>query len=164
MRRGCPELLLALSGLTLICLAGCAPPADPPLDTRLPGVTANSGGDTRGTILYQPGPLPAVPANPYAALSSRFVIGQRQQMAAALTQIDTDAHFKASLKYPVPQPGSPRYSKQFASIRAQQQARLETQLLDKSHARFCNQYHISYDDCLLILQEAREKHWPLPAG
>ena len=156
--------LRSVSLLAVVGLAGCARPAAPPPDTRLPGVTANSGGDTRGTILYEPAPPPATSADPYAALSSRFVIGQRQQMAAALTRMDTDAHAQAALKYPIPAPGTPRYSKQFASIRAQQQARLETQLVDQSHARFCNQYHLTYDDCLLLLQEAREKHWPLPPG
>ncbi len=160
----CPEKLLALSGLTLICLAGCARPvAPPPLDMRPPGVTANSGGDTRGTVLYRPAPPPAVPAaDPYAALSSRFVIARRQQMAAALVQMDTDAHTRAALKYPVPQPGSPRYSKPFASVRAQQQARLETQILEQSRARFCAQHGVTFDQCELFLREARQQHWPLP--
>ena len=164
MRRPCPEILLVLPGLTLICLAGCArPAAPPPLDTRLPGVTANSGGDTRGTILYRPAPPPAVPApDPYAALSSRFVIGQRQQMAAALTQMDTHAHTWAALKYPIPAPGSPRYSKPFASVRAQQQARLQTQLLEQSRTRFCTQSGVTFDQCEMLLREARQKHWPLP--
>lgn len=171
--------LLLLSGLALLCLAGlpgCAPPAAPPAldtpplnmpppDTPPPGVTANSGGDTRGTVLYQPAPQPSVPAaNPYAALSDRFVIGQRQQMAAALVQMDIDAHTQAALKYPVPQLGSPRYSKQFASVRAQQQAKLETQLLEQSRARFCAQYQVTFDQCELLLREARAKHWPLPPG
>ncbi len=84
-------------------------------------------------------------------------------MAAALFQMDTDAHTRAVLKYPVPERGSPRYSKPFASIRAQQQAQLNTQLLEQARARFCSQYHVTFDDCLLLLREAREKHWPLTA-
>ena len=155
MRRGC-FLLLAVAGL-----AGCArPAAPPPLDAPLPGVTANSGGDTRGTILYRPGPPPAVPD---AALSSRFVIGQRQQMAAALFQGDAEAHTRAALRYPIPERGSPRYSKPFASIRAQQQAQLNTQLLEQSRAHFCTQYQMTFDQCELLLREARAKHWPLTA-
>lgn len=165
MTRLSPELLLALSGLTLVCLAGCARPISPPPDAPPPGVTANSGGDTRGTVLYRPAPPPPVPAaDPYAALSSRFVIGQRQQMAAALTQLGLDAHTQAALKFPVPERGSPRYSKPFASVRAQQQAKLQVQLLEQSHARFCAQYQVTFDQCALLLREAREKHWPLPPG
>lgn len=161
--------LLLLSGPALLCLAGlpgCVPPAaPPPVDTTPAGVTANSGGDTRGTVLYQPAPPPLVPAaDPYAALSGRLVIGQRQQMAAALVQMNTDAHTRAALKYPVPEPGSPRYSKQFASVRAQQQAKLEIQLLEQSRARFCTQSQVTFDQCELLLREAREKHWPLPPG
>ncbi len=155
----------------LLLAAGCDRPVPAPANpvpansASPPGVTANSGGDTRGTVLYRPAPPPLVPAaDPYTALSGRFVIGQRQQMAAALVQIGTSAHTQAALRYPVPEPDSPRYSKPFASVRAQQQAKLEIQLLEQSRAHFCAQYQVTFDQCELLLREAREKHWPLPSG
>jgi len=155
----------------LLLAAGCdrpmpAPVTPAPVTPAPPaGVTANSGGDTRGTVLYEPTPPPLVSlADSYTALSDRFVIGQRQQMAAALVQMNTYAHTRAALRYPVPEPGSPRYSKQFASVRAQQQAKLQTQLLEQSHARFCTQFQMTFDQCELLLREARQKHWPLPSG
>lgn len=146
--------------------AGCArpaPPAGPPPDAAPAGVTANSGGDTRGTILYRPSPKPAAPpANAYAAVSDRFVIGQRQAMARALAEIDARAHAEAARRFPVPEPGTPHYSKPFASVRAQQQAQLNAHLLEVYQARFCHQYGLSYEQLILIMREARDKHWPLP--
>lgn len=156
-RAALPLMLL----LMLLC-AGCAPPAPPPPEAPLPGVTANSGGDTRGTVLYRPGPLPAATFNPYAAVSDVFVIGQRQEMARALAEIDAQAHAQAARRYPVSPPGTPRYSKPFASVRAQRQAQLNVTLLEKYHAHFCNQYHVTSGQMILIIQEAREKHWSLP--
>jgi len=42
------------------------------------------------------------------------------------------------------------------------QAQFNAYLLEKYHAHFCNQYHLTYDQMLLIIKEGREKNWPLP--
>jgi hypothetical protein len=153
--------------LALLLFAGCTqttpvkPPPEAP-ETKLPGVTTNSGGDTRGTILFQPGPLPVQPTDPYAAVSSKFVLPQRQRMAYELAEIDQHAHQQAANAYPVSEAGSPGYSKQTAQTAAERQALFNVYLLEKYHARFCNQFHVTYDQLVLIIQEGREKNWPMP--
>jgi hypothetical protein len=160
-------LLLALLIFTLLFLAGCTqttpikPPAEVP-ETKLPGVTTNSGGDTRGTILFQTSPLPAHPLDPYAAVSSKFVLPQRQKFAYELAEIDLHAHQQAENAYPVPEAGSPGYSKQTAQTAAERQSLFNVYLLEKYHARFCNQFHVTYDELVLMIQEGREKNWPMP--
>ena len=152
----------------LLLVTGCARtiptalPAPTPAQPKPPGVTANSGGDTRGTILYQPGPLPAVPPDPYAALSSQFVLPERQKMAWALAEIDRHAHLQAENAYPVPAVPGTGYAKIKAQTRAEQQAQFNAYLLEKYHARFCNQFGITYDQLALIIQEGRDKNWPMP--
>lgn len=151
----------------LLIFAGCAqtapprPPAEA-ADTKPPGVTANSGGDTRGTILFQSGPAPAKPQDPYAAVSGKFVLPQRQKFAYELAGIDLHAHQQAANAYPVPTPGSPGYTKQKAQTDAERQALFNAYLLEKYHARFCNQFHVTYDQLALIVQEGRDKNWPMP--
>ncbi len=151
----------------LLIFSGCArtasihPPAEE-ADIKTPGVTANSGGDTRGTVLFQPGPAPANAPDPYTAVSSKFVLPQRQKLAYALAEIDLHAHRQAASGYPVPVPGSPGYSKQKAQTAAEQQALFNVYLLEKYHARFCNQFHVTYDQLALIIQEGRDKSWPMP--
>lgn len=152
----------------LLCCAGCAhpalPPPAPPADQKPVGVTANSGGDTRGTILYQPGPPPATPPDPYAAVSSKLVLPERQKLAWMLAEIDLHAHQQAANAYPVPQPGSPGYlSKLESREAAEQQATFNAYLLEKYHARFCNQFHVTYDQTVLITEEGRDKNWPMPS-
>ena len=127
-----------------------------------PGVTTNSGGDTRGTILFQPAPpLPNAP-DPYAAVSSKFVLPQRQKFAYELAEIDLHAHQQAANAYPVPLPGSPGYTKQKAQTAAERQALFNAYLLEKYQARFCNQFHVTYDQLALFIQEGRDKNWPMP--
>ena len=151
----------------LLIFAGCTQPAPPKpsfkaADTRTPGVTTNSGGDTRGTVLFQPGPSLSTPPDPYAAVSSKFVLPQRQKFAYALAEIDLHAHQQAANAYPVPAPGSPGYTKQTAQAAAERQALFNAYLLEKYHARFCNQFHVTYDQLALIIQEGRDKNWPMP--
>jgi len=151
----------------LLIFAGCTQtaPVKPPAeaaDTKTPGVTANSGGDTRGTVLYQPGPSPVNPPDPYSAVSSKFVLPQRQKFAYELAEIDLHAHQQAANAYPVPDASSPGYSKQKAQTAAERQALFNVYLLEKYHARFCNQFHVTYDQLALIVQEGRDKNWPMP--
>ena len=158
------RLLLAAA---VLAFAGCSrsgpPAALSGADTKTVGVTANSGGDTRGTILYRPAPPAAVPTpSPYAAVSDHFVLPERQKLAYALAEIDQHAHSQAVQADPVPTPGGSGYSKQKAQTAAERQALLNVYLLEKYHARFCNQFHISYDQLALIIQEGRDKNWPLP--
>ena len=149
----------------LLVLAGCSRPA-PPADaanTKAVGVTANSGGDTRGAVLFQPAPPPAVPPpSPYAAVSDKIVLPERQKLAYALAEIDQHAHSQAVQADPVPTPSSPGYSKQKAQTAAERQALFNEYLLEKYHARFCNQFHVTYDQVALIIQEGRDKNWPMP--
>jgi len=153
----------------LLCFAGCAQPALPPppkppaADPKPVGVTANSGGDTRGTILYQPGPASAIPPDPYAAVSSKWVLPQRQKLAWMLAEIDLHAHEQAAKAYPVPDIGSPGYlSKSKSRESAEQQASFNAYLLEKYHARFCNQFHVTYNQIALMTEEGRDKNWPMP--
>ena len=152
--------------LVLLFFTGCTQtPTKPPVeaaDTKPPGVTANSGGDTRGTILYRPGPPSANAADPYAAVSSKFVLPQRQKLAYALAEIDLHAHRQAASAYPVPASPAPGYSKQKAQTDAERQALFNAYLLEKYHAHFCNQFHVTYDQLALIIQEGRDKNWPMP--
>ena len=166
-RRAAPAL-----ALTALLLGGCHQPAPPPPPAPpRPGVSANSGGDTRGTILYQPAPTPRAtspqappkpPPNPYAPVSDKFVIGQRQQMAWALAEIDLHAHQQSLHGYPVPDPSWKGYSRAKAQAQAVRQAQFNAYLLEKYHARFCNQFHVTYDQLVLIIREGREKNWPMP--
>ena len=149
----------------LLLLAGCTQaPIKPPADAsdKTPGVTANSGGDTRGTILFRPGPPAANPPDPYAAVSGKLVLPQRQKLAYALAEIDLHAHRQAADAYPVPDPSAPGYSKQKAQTAAERQALFNAYLLEKYHARFCNQFHVTYDQLALLIQEGRDKNWPMP--
>ena len=148
----------------LIIFAGCdrVPPQPPAAEPKPAGVTANSGGDTRGTVLYQSGPLSAHLPDPYTAVSGKFVLAQRQRLAWELAEIDQHAHRQAAEAYPVPTVSSPGYSKSKAQTAAEQQALFNTYLLEKYHARFCNQFHVSYDQLTLITEEGRDKNWPLP--
>ena len=160
----------ALLVLTLAALAGCTqtmpkktpPPFTEAPDPKSPGVTANSGGDTRGTILYQPSPLPAQAPDPYAAVSGKFVLAQRRKLAYMLAEIDLHAHQQAENAYPVPEASSPGYSKQIALQDAERQAQFNAYLLEKYHARFCNQFGVTYDQLALIIQEGRDQNWPMP--
>lgn len=156
-----PTLLLA--ALATALAAGCSkPPPSPPPVPVPPGVSANSGGDTRGTVLYHPAlPLPK-PSDPYAPVSDKFVIGQRQRMAWALAEIDLHAHAQALHTYPVPDPSWHNYTKQKALAQALRQAQFNAYLLEKHHAHFCNEFHLSYDQLVLIIKEGREKSWPMP--
>ncbi len=132
------------------------------METKPPGVTANSGGDTRGTILYQPASTSAVPPDLYAAVSGKYVLPQRQKMAWELAEIDLHAHQQAENAYPVPQASSAHYSKQTALQAAEHQAQFNVYLLEKYHAHFCNQFGVTYDQLALIIQEGRDKNWPMP--
>lgn len=157
----------ALLAAALLAAAGCSHPAPPGALSGAPdttaGVTANSGGDTRGTVLYHPAPPPSVPLpSPYAAVSDKVVLPERQKIAYALAEIDQHAHAQAVNASPVPFPGSPGYSRQKAQTAAERQALLNVYLLEKYHARFCNQFHVTYDQLALIAQEGRDKNWPLP--
>lgn len=143
-------------------VGGCSKPPPPPPAPKPPGVSANSGGDTRGTVLYHPAPPPKTPPNPYAPVSDKFVIGQRQRMAWALAEIDEHAHQQALHDYPVPDPSWPGYTKQKAVAQALRQAQLNAYLLEKHHAHFCNQFHLSYGQLILIIREGQEKGWPMP--
>ena len=159
-----PRLLLP--ALIVIALAGCtrpAPPAPPPASQPAPaGVTANSGGDTRGTVSYRPGPTPVHPSDPYADISGKIALPQRQKFAWMLAEIDIHAHRQAANAYPVPEAGSPGYSKSAARDDAEQQATFNAYLLEKYHARFCNQFHVTYDQLALLREEGRDKNWPMP--
>lgn len=115
-----------------------------------------------GTIMYHPDPPPKTPPNPYAPVSDKFVIGQRQKMAWALAEIDQHAHLQALHAYPIPDPSWKGYTKMKALAQALHQARFNAYLLEKYHARFCNQFHITYDQLVLIVKEGREKNWPMP--
>ncbi len=160
----CAALRLFLPVLPVIALAGCtrvAPPAPPPA-APLIGVTANSGGDTRGTVSYRPGPAPVHPFDPYAAVSAKIALPQRQKYAWMLAEIDIHAHRQAANAYPVPEAGSPSYSKSTARDDAERQATFNAYLLEKYHARFCNQFHVTYDQLALIREEGRDKNWPMP--
>ena len=151
--------VLALAAM----LSGCSHPAPPPPSKPPPGgVTANSGGDTRGTVLYHPPVPPKTPPDPYAPISDKFVIGQRQQMAWALAEIDYHAHLQSLHTYPVPDPTWKGYTKEKALAQALRQAQFNAYLLEKYHAHFCNQYHITYDQLILLVKEGREKNWPMP--
>ena len=154
-------LIVAVTGCTqtLPTKTGLSPAAT---DTKSPGVTTNSGGDTRGTILYQPSPAPAEPPDPYAAVSSKIVLPQRQKLAWALSEIDIHAHQQAENAYPVPEASSPGYSKKRALRIAEHQAEFNAYLLEKYHARFCNQFGVTYDQLALIIQEGRDQNWPMP--
>lgn len=157
-------LLLALTGCTHV--APPAPlPAPPPASQPEPalGVTANSGGDTRGTVSYRPAPAPAAPVDPYAAVSAKIILPERQKLAWMLAEIDSHAHQQAANAYPVPEPGSPGYSSKAAARNtAEQQASFNAYLLEKYNARFCNQFHVTYDQIALIREEGRDKNWPMP--
>ena len=99
-----PASLLAVLGTAALMAAGCSKPL-PPLAPAPPrGVSANSGGDTRGTVLYHPAPLPKKLPDPYADVSGKIVIGQRQRLAWELAEIDQHAHAQALQTYPVPDP------------------------------------------------------------
>lgn len=157
-------LPVSLPALLLIGLTGCTRTAPP---TPLPaapagGVTANSGGDTRGTISYRPGPVPAHVPDPYAAISGTLVLPQRQKYAWMLAEIDIHAHRQAASAFPVPEAGSPSYSKSAARDIAERQATFNAYLLEKYDARFCNQFHVTYDQLALLREEGRDKNWPMP--
>ena len=159
--------LSALSASLGLLAAGCSPspPPIPPVKPPVPvGVTANSGGDTRGTILYHtPAHPPVKPMpDPYDAVSSKFVIGERQKMAWALAELDDHAHVAAVHAYPVPGPFWKGYDKEKSLIQARRQARFNAYLLEKYRSHFCNQFHLTYDQMKLIIQESRQKNWPAP--
>ena len=157
-----------LSALIITLFAGCTktPPAvsahHAALEARGPGVTANSGGDTRGTVLFDPNTAPSDPTNPYALTSDKFVLPQRQKMAYELGEIDLHAHLQAENAFPVPSPSAPGYSKKKAIADAEHQAEFNAYLLEKYHARFCAQFGVSYEQLALIIQEGRDKNWPMP--
>lgn len=156
-------LSVCAAPLLLSALAGCGQPARPPADPPpAPGVSLNSGGDTRGTMLYRPAARPAPAARPYALVSDRFVIDKRKRMAWALAEIDDHAHRQAENAYPVPDASWRGYTRVKAGVEAQRQAAFNAYLLEKYHARFCNQYRVSYDQLVLIIQEGRDKNWPMP--
>ena len=166
-RQAASRLAPALLAFSSLLVAGCAPssPSTSSLKPSVPtGVTADSGGDTRGTILYHTPPhAPAKPMpDPYEAVSSKFVIGERQKMAWALAELDDHAHLAAVHAYPVPDPSWKGYDKEKSVAQARRQARFNAYLLEKYRARFCNQYHLSYDQMKLIIQESRQKNWPMP--
>jgi len=152
--------------LAAMLAAGCShnPPSSPddgPFVTQ--GVTANSGGDNRGTVLYHsPSSSPRQKPDPYEPISSKWVISERQKMAWALAELDDHAHVAAVHAYPVPDPSWKGYDKDRAIAQAQRQAQFDTYLLEKYRARFCNQFHLTYDQMILIVQEGRQKNWPMP--
>jgi len=141
---------------------GCSKPPPPAPLPRPPGVSANSGGDTRGTVPYRPSPPPKTPPNPYVLVSDKFVLGRRQQMAWELAEIDEHAHQHALQTFPVPDPSWPGYTKQKAVAQARRQAQFNARLLENYHARYCNRTYIRYDQLVLIIKEGREKGWPMP--
>ena len=148
--------------LFVLASAGCFHAAPPVKPAHPAGVTANSGGDTRGTVLYH-APASSKPAiDPYETVSSKFVIGQRQRMAWALAEIHDHAHLQAFHTYPVPDPTWRGYTKAKAQAQALRQAQFNAYLLEKYHARFCNQFGLTYDQMILIIKEGREKNWPMP--
>lgn len=157
--------LRLLPVLLLMALAGCtrpSPPSPGPAGS-LSGVTANSGGDTRGTISYRPGSAPAHLPDPYAAIGGKIALSQRQKYAWMLAEIDLHAHRQAANAYPVPEAGSPGYSsKSAARDTAERQASFNAYLLEKYNARFCNQFHLTYDQLALLREEGRDKNWPMP--
>ena len=156
------------AGLALAALlaAGCShAPAPVPDDkpSASAGVTANSGGDTRGTILFHtPVHPPKTAPDPYEAVSSKFVISERQKMAWALAELDDHAHVASVHAYPVPDPSWKGYNRDKSLAQAQRQAQFDAYLLEKYHARFCAQFHLTYDQMILIIQEGRQKGWPMP--
>ena len=79
-----------------------------------------------------------------------------------LAEIDIHAHRQAVNAYPVPEAGSPGYSKSAARDDAERQATFNAYLLEKYHARFCNQFHVTYDQLALLREEGRDKNWPMP--
>lgn len=81
-----------------------------------------------------------------------------------LAEIDIHAHLQAANAYPVPEAGSPDYSKSSARDTAERQASFNAYLLEKYHARFCNQFHVTYDELTLIREEGRDKNWPMPSS
>lgn len=159
-----PALLLAALAVAALIMGGCSNPPPPPAPPAPPpGVSANSGGeDTRGTVLYHPILPPKTPPNPYALVSDKFVIAQRQKMAWALAEIDLHAHQQAAQTFPVPDPSWRGYTKQKAAAQALRQAQFNAYLLEKHHAHFCNQFGITYDQLVLIIKEGRDKNWPMP--
>ena len=166
-RQAASRLAPGLLAFSSLLVAGCAPssPSASSIKTSVSvGVTANSGGDTRGTILYHTPPhAPVKPMpDPYDAVSSKFVIGERQKMAWALAELDDHAHLAAVHAYPVPDPSWKGYDKEKSLDQARRQARFNAYLLEKYRAHFCNQYHLSYDQVKLIIQESRLKNWPMP--
>ena len=86
--------------LFVLASAGCFHTAQSVKPLYPTGVTANSGGDTRGTVMYHPPASPQTPTDPYEAVSGKFVIGQRQHMAWALAEIHDHAHLQAFHTYP----------------------------------------------------------------
>ncbi len=126
------------------------------------GVTANSGGDTRGTVSYRPGPPLVHLPDPYAGISGKITLPQRQKLTWMLTEIDIHAHRQAANAFPVPEPGSLGYSKSAARDTAERQATFNAYLLEKYNARFCNQFHVTYDQLALLREEGRDKNWPMP--
>ena len=150
--------------LPTVLWAGCVRTVPPPVpqDAKSPGVTLNTGGDTRGTVLYDPALSPPPPPNPYAAVSDKIVLPERQKIAWELAEIDLHAHLQAAKAYPVPTPASPNYSKRNARDAAERQAEFNAYLLEKYRARFCNQFRVTYDQIALISEEGRDKNWPMP--
>jgi hypothetical protein len=106
--------------------------------------------------------MPANPPDPYAAISGKITLPQRQKLAYALAEIDLHAHQQAENAYSVPSASSPGYSKKRALHIAEHQAQFNVYLLEKYHARFCNQFGVTYDQLALIIQEGRDKNWPMP--
>ena len=155
-------LIVAVTGCTQTSPTKTEPSSAAMDTTKTPGVTTNSGGDTRGTILYQPGLAPGPPPDPYVVVSSKFVLPQRQKLAYALAEIDIHAHRQAENAYPVPEASSPGYSKKKALAVAEHQAEFNAYLLEKYHARFCNQFGVTYDQLALLIQEGRAENWPMP--
>ena len=154
----------ALAALAIAAggVGGCSKPPPPPAPAPSTGISVDGGKDTRGTIPYHPPPPPKTPPNPYALVSDKFVLGQRQRMAWALAEIDNHAHQQALQTYPVPDPSWRGYTKQKAVAQALRQADFNRYLLEKHHAHFCNEFHLSYDQLILIIKEGREKNWPMP--
>ena len=157
-----PACALAALVVAMGVAGGCAKPPPPPPAPQPPGVSLDGGGDTRGTISYRPPAPLKMPPNPYAPVSDKFVLGQRQRMAWALAEIDNHAHQQALQTYPVPDPSWRGYTKQKAVAQALRQADFNRYLLEKHHAHFCNEFHLSYDQLILIIKEGREKNWPMP--
>ena len=157
-----PASALAALAVAAGVAGGCSKPPPPPPAPKPTGVSVNGGGDVRGTISYRAPAHLQAPPNPYALVSNKFVLGQRQRMAWALAEIDNHAHQQASHTYPVPDPSWRGYTKQKALAQALRQAQFNAYLLEKHHAHFCNQFGISYDQLILIIKEGREKGWPMP--